>query len=188
MPDKRPAHSPFWVFSLSVYRKNAFSAACLSLQDARGLDVNFLLFALFAGSRGYPLSIADFARVERRVAPWRQNVVHPLRRVRRRLKQQTDLPHKAVESLRRAVLAQEIESERQQQRMMEAVVLVPEGLPDARVAAENQLRYLEVSRVPASENTVADLATLLRETFTGLGVAGAKALLVNRTSAIDGRS
>lgn len=187
MPDKRQAHSPFWAFSLSVYRKNAFSAACLSLQEACGLDVNFLLFALFAGSRGYPLSIADFARVERRVAPWRQNVIHPLRRVRRWLKQQTDLSHDAVESLRRAVLAQEIESERHLQCLMEAIVLVPEGLPDTLVGAENLLRYLEVSRVPASENRFGDLATLLRETFTGLGVAGAKALLVNRTSAIDGR-
>ena len=142
--------SHFWSFSLAVYGNHAVAAACIALQDRCGLDVNLLLFALFAGSRGRTLSRTDYERVESAVAPWRENVVWPLR---------------------------EIESEEHQQRQMESVLPIREGSPDVGAAADNLLRYLERSSVSADQSTISDLAMLLNGAFTSLDGAKAKALL-----------
>src|SRR5215472_10605000 len=132
MPDKveLPA-SPFWTFTLAVYRREGVSPACIALQDRLGLDVNFLLLCLYAGLRGCRLDAHDFARVEDRVAPWRSHVIHPLRAVRRWLKEQQLLEKAASDQLRRGVLGHEIESESVQQRLMEAAVTVPAGASSA---------------------------------------------------------
>jgi uncharacterized protein (TIGR02444 family) len=50
--------SDFWRFSLSFYRTQDVPAACISLQDRHGLDVNIMLFALWLASMGR----AGFAR------------------------------------------------------------------------------------------------------------------------------
>ena len=79
--------NPFWDFSLSVYARSGVPAACLDLQDRRGLDVNVLLFAAWAGlGCGVRLSAEELARADSAIAPWRAEVVRPLRAVRRRVK------------------------------------------------------------------------------------------------------
>jgi uncharacterized protein (TIGR02444 family) len=174
--------SDFWSFSLSVYRDETVSAACIALQDRFGLDVNVLLFALFAGSRGRTLSRQDFEGLERSIAAWRENVVRPLRAVRRWLKHQIHLPHRAVVGLRRGVLAREIESEAHQQRLMESTLPIGSGSPDVDVAAENLLRYLELSGLTMDHDATSKLAPLLSATFAPLDEADATALLVARAS------
>ncbi len=169
--------SPFWTFTLAVYQREGVSPACIALQDRLGLDVNFLLLCLFAGSRGHELSADDFARVEERVAPWRSNVIHPLRAVRRWLREQQLLEKAPSDQLRRGVLGYEIESEGVQQRLMEAVVTVPEGVPSAPTAGSNLARYLGSARAKPSDADKADLATLLSQVFPPLSREAAQALL-----------
>jgi uncharacterized protein (TIGR02444 family) len=169
--------SPFWDFTLAVYRKDGVSPACIALQDRLGLDVNFLLLCLYAGSRGLKLSADDFARIEERVAPWRKNVIHSLRAVRRWLKEQQLLAKAPSDQLRRGVLGYEIESERVQQRLMEAVVAVPQGAPSASTAASNLGGYLGWARTKPSDADKADLATLLSQVFPPLSRDAAQALL-----------
>ena len=169
--------SPFWTFTLAVYQKEGVSTACIALQDRLGLDVNFLLLCLFAGSRGHKLSADDFARIEERVAPWRKHVLHPLRAVRRWLKEQQLLEKAPSDQLRRGVLGYEIESEGVQQRLMEAVVTVAEGAPSASAAASNLAGYLEWARTKPSDADKADLATLLSQVFPPLSREAAQALL-----------
>jgi len=178
MPDNvdLPA-SAFWTFTLAVYRKEGVSAASIALQDRLGLDVNFLLLCLYAGSRGRALTPGDFARLEVRVAPWRQNVIHPLRAVRRWLKEQQLLEKAPSDQLRRGVLSHEIESEGVQQRLMEVAVTIPEGSSSASTAACNLATYLVWARVKPGESDGTDLATLLSQVFRPLSLEDAKSLL-----------
>ena len=44
--------SVFWDFSLAVYGKPGFPQAAIALQDRHGLNVNMLLFCLWAGANG----------------------------------------------------------------------------------------------------------------------------------------
>ena len=110
------ASSPFWTFSLRLYRCDGVPPACLNLQDASGIDVNILLFTLYAASCGRGLAAADVAAIIARIDPWRHAVVVPLRGVRRYLR---DCPQgfeaPAVAALRQRVKAIELEAERLQQ-------------------------------------------------------------------------
>lgn len=178
MPDRLelPA-SPFWTFTLAVYQKEGVSPACIALQDRLGLDVNFLLLCLYAGSRGHKLGPEDFARIEERVAPWRKNVIHPLRAVRRWLKEQQLLDKAPSDQLRRGVLGFEIESEGVQQRLMEAAVTVPAGASSAPTAASNLKSYFVWARAELGDPDRNDLAVLLSQVFPPLSRDRAKVLL-----------
>lgn len=109
------ADNPFWDFSLAVYRRPGVPAACLDLQDRRGADVNVLLFAAWAGAAcGVRLTGAELARLDAAVAPWREEVVRPLRAVRRRAKGEDD-------GLYARLKAVELEAERIQQDRLHAL-------------------------------------------------------------------
>jgi len=169
--------SPFWDFTLAIYQKAGVSPACIALQDRHGLDVNFLLMCLFAGTRGRALGETEFARLEAAVAPWRQNVIHPLRAVRRWLKEQALVAKEQSDPLRRGILAREIDSEGLQQRMMEAEVAIPAGKPDAALACANLVRYLRWARVTPGDTDVADLAVLASQAAGTGDLEAAKSLL-----------
>ncbi len=101
---------PFWDFSLALYARPGIAPACLTLQDSHGQDVNLLLFCCWVGE---PLTAAALAEADALVAPWRTQVVQPLRAVRRWLKTRD-------EPLRQAVAAQELAAEQRQQAMLHA--------------------------------------------------------------------
>lgn len=81
------ANGGFREFALGLYGVDGVSRAALGLQDRRGVDVNMLLFAAFVGARGDQVLTRDAIEdVRRRVGPWQDAVVSPLRAVRRTLK------------------------------------------------------------------------------------------------------
>jgi len=174
MVDAQESPSEFLQFSIAVYGESTVSDACLWLQDEFGIDVNFLLFVLFCGHRGYAITVDDIERLENHLRPWRENVVRPMRRVRRWLKQQTN--YADVDTIRQPLLALEIECEKRQQRMMESL-LSPQGAPSGQVAAANAVRYLAACGVRRSTAVVDRLAAVLCAIFPGLSNADAKTLL-----------
>ena len=117
--DPKKTASPFWRFSLRIYGAPGAPAACLTLQDESGVDVNVLLFGLFAASQGRQLSAADVAAIAAAIDPWRLNAVVPLRGVRRFLK---DAPAgfeaQDIPALRQRVKMMELEAERLQQEVL----------------------------------------------------------------------
>ena len=135
--------NPLWDFSLAVYARPGVPAACLDLQDRRGLDVNVLLFAAWAGAAcGVRLSAEELARVDSAIADWRTEVVRPLRAVRRRVKGE-------VAALYAHLKATELEAERiQQDRLFAASGLAPRPGGSAALAAAN-LRLLVPEDDPA---------------------------------------
>jgi uncharacterized protein (TIGR02444 family) len=127
--------SAFWRFSLRFYALPDVAPACLALQDEAGVDVNLLLLLLFLAEKGRAVSRDDVARLDAAIAPWRGDVVEPLRALRRRLKTGVgDFPPGASEGLRNMVKKVELEAERLEQGRLESAALSL-GKPVARDAA-----------------------------------------------------
>lgn len=124
--------NPFWDFSLAVYGRPGVPACCLALQDRRGVDVNVLLFAAWAGlDCGIRLSAGDIARIDGSVSGWRDEMVRPLRALRRRAKTEDD-------ALYRRMKAAELEAERvQQDRLFAAGGFLPQPGGSVELAAAN---------------------------------------------------
>ena len=104
--------NPFWRFSLALYGHDGVAAACLRLQDQCGLDVNLLLYCGWAAQCGVALNEAQLARLAAQTQAWREEVVYPLRSVRRALKQgvtPVELPDS--DALRDAVKQMELKAE-----------------------------------------------------------------------------
>lgn len=103
----------FTDFALDLYGSAGVSPACLLLQERRAVDVNLVLFAAYVGAhRGRPLSAADLARVAASVRPWQDEVVVPLRRVRRRLADGPEpAPTAATTALRDRITGVELDAE-----------------------------------------------------------------------------
>ncbi len=129
----------FWRFSLSVYGQQGVPDICLALQDAHGVDVNVLLYLLFRATWGAELDADEIARLDAAIAPWRDEVVRPLRGVRRALKGAA-LARIAADDdrLRQRIKSAELEAERLQQmalaRLGEAMAGT-ETAPDAALGA-----------------------------------------------------
>jgi uncharacterized protein (TIGR02444 family) len=118
--------SPFWRFSLRFYRQPGVADACIALQDGCGVDVNVLLFFLWLATARRCVSLAVAREVCTTAAPWRDDVVVPLRTIRRRLKEGSALIERsATEAFRTRVKSLELESERLEQ---EALFALAEGL------------------------------------------------------------
>jgi uncharacterized protein (TIGR02444 family) len=124
----------FWAFSLELYARPGVAASCLRLQDEGGFDVNLLLLCCWIARSGRGrLSEADIAAAEARAAPWRRDVIEPLRAVRRGLKK---LPDAASLSLYAELKQIELRAEREEQRLLLASKL---GSPSAVGTADDDL-------------------------------------------------
>ena len=102
-----------WRFVCSFYAGKGVSPACLTLQDKLGVDVDILLFAVFAqATRGILLDRSDLGIVDSLVRDWRSEIVQVLRRVRTRLKAgPVPAPSSVTEALRNRIKAAELEAE-----------------------------------------------------------------------------
>src|SRR5918997_4159582 len=76
--------SPFWRFSLRIYP--AVADTCLELQDRFGVDVNILLFLLFAAHHGRKVNANEVHGITSAFSSWSRSAVVPLRSVRRFLR------------------------------------------------------------------------------------------------------
>jgi uncharacterized protein (TIGR02444 family) len=116
MPEAGDTAGEFWAFSLDFYGRPGVAESCLALQDGEGKDVNIVLWCLWVGwSRRGRLSAEHVAHAKAAVAPWRRDVVVPLRSVRRALKGSA-VPGAAA--LRNDIKAAELESERLQHAIL----------------------------------------------------------------------
>ena len=113
------SESALWKFSLRFYAQPGVAPACIELQDTAGVDVNLLFLLIFFADCEISLTRDDVARIDAAIAPWRNEVVRPLRTVRRALK--TDLGVGGAENLRAEVKRIELESERLQQEALFAL-------------------------------------------------------------------
>jgi uncharacterized protein (TIGR02444 family) len=120
MNDRSPsAETPFWRFSLNLYRQAGVSDACIALQDGCGVDVNLLLFLFWLASDDRQLSAGDVKLLDDNVRDWRNLTIIPIRDARRKLKDAATLVEPGrQEAFRNKVKAVELEAERLQQEAL----------------------------------------------------------------------
>jgi uncharacterized protein (TIGR02444 family) len=99
-PENTDDDDALWHFSLALYDRPGVAQALITLQNRDGFDVNLMLFALWFGISGRGALGSDTLRNE---------IVGPLRRLRRKLR---DHPDGDVQQLRQGVKALELASER----------------------------------------------------------------------------
>jgi uncharacterized protein (TIGR02444 family) len=106
------AIAPLRQFALAVHDVEGVPAACVLLQDRFDLDVNVLLLGAYIGVQGKTLAAEDVAAARAVVDAWHNEVVRPLRAVRRRLKSgPAPAPGPRTASLRRHVAGSELDAE-----------------------------------------------------------------------------
>jgi uncharacterized protein (TIGR02444 family) len=137
--------SLFWRFSLRTYRAPGVADACIALQDECGVDVNVLLFFLWLAADRKRVPAHNARAVCEQAALWHDDVVAPLRTLRRKLKGGSTLVEpNTAELFRTRIKAVELEAERLQQEALFAMVpnLETEPAESVEVAARaNVLLY-----------------------------------------------
>ena len=120
MPHASDKLAGFWDFSLAFYALPDVAPAFLRLQDECGADVNVMLFLLYLARAGRALPASEVARIHALAAPWRAEIVGPLRQVRRRLKAAVGaFEPSASAALRARVQRLELAAEKLQQQTLE---------------------------------------------------------------------
>lgn len=153
----------FWTYSLGVYGREEVRSSVLHLQEARGADVNLLLYAMWRASLGPPpFDRAHAAFLAARARAWREAAVEPLRAVRVGLRGGVaHVPGDEAEALRERVLALEIEAERVEQVVLETAGPPPEGRrAGAADPAAVGANLAAVTALGGGPLDVADLAAL----------------------------
>ena len=138
--------SPFWRFSLRTYRQPGVADACIALQDECGVDVNVLLFFLWLAADKKLIPALQARAVCEQAGLWRDDVVAPLRTVRRKLKDGSTLVGRDIaELLRTRIKAIELEAERLQQEALYAMVpnLAAEPAESVEAAARANVSVYE---------------------------------------------
>lgn len=162
-PAASSSERAFWEFSLFVYGREAVHDLCLALQDEHGFDVNLLLFCLWiADVQQKSLDRASIDRLRAATAPWMDDVVIPLRTIRRRLKQfhADQVSAAEAEGCRRIIKDAELEGERIEQlilvRALDLAAAQRFGSP--REAAEASFAaYAEALAAPGARPSLAKL-------------------------------
>ncbi|WP_319454300.1 MULTISPECIES: TIGR02444 family protein [unclassified Mycobacterium] len=110
----------FTAFALDVHAADGVSDAAILLQDRCAADVDVLLFAAFIGAvHGRDFGSQELTTALERVGPWQQDVVAPLRAIRRQLKNgPPPAPTQATIALRERIKQLELDAE-----MIELAVL-----------------------------------------------------------------
>jgi uncharacterized protein (TIGR02444 family) len=109
-----------WAFALRLYAEPGVADACLTLQDEAGVDVMMLLMIVFAGvRRRVLLTASEIRELDEVCRPWREQIVHPLRAIRIRLKSgPSPAPNAATEPFRSTINAAELAAERLQNQLL----------------------------------------------------------------------
>ncbi|MDJ0948916.1 MAG: TIGR02444 family protein [Alphaproteobacteria bacterium] len=164
--------SPVWSYSVDLYGRPGVSAACLSLQDRRGLDVNLLLYCCWLAAEGHGALSTDALRGTAEASqPWQRNVVAGLRAIRRQLKGGLQpVPRTLVAAVRDRLSALEIDCEQVEQFVLSD--LAPEApenpVPEedrATMAAANLRAYCTLDGARLNTDDIEDLISVLSGAF-----------------------
>jgi uncharacterized protein (TIGR02444 family) len=163
---KFPPH-PFWDYSLQLYRRPGVEKACLVLQDEFDLDVNIVLFCLWAGAEGPgQLTSAEITECIARGGRWQREVVQRLRFIRRTLKQdELGATPELVEVFRPRAQKLELAAEHVQQLLLADIVPHTRGAANGGIAVSNLRAYFNEVGLAADGNAREAMLIILRNAF-----------------------
>ncbi|WP_043307968.1 TIGR02444 family protein [Pseudomonas sp. ML96] len=118
-----------WSFALTCYARPGVEQACLRLQDG-GADVCLLLCALWLERRRITCDAQRLAQLQVVAAHWQQQVVGPLRKLRRSWKNDS-AADPALAQLRERIKALELDAERELLGRLEEVAQKWQATDDA---------------------------------------------------------
>ncbi|MCX7354262.1 MAG: TIGR02444 family protein [Alphaproteobacteria bacterium] len=179
-----PTKSEFWDYTLAIYGKQGFSPAVIALQDKLKLDVDILIFCCWTASTGRgPLNAATVAKAREVADPWQAEVVNALRIIRRRIKEGfKGTPEGLPAGLGKDILGREIDAERIEQMMLEAIAPAVTNAgksagDKAKDAADSLDAYLKACNIKADDADRGHLATVLASAFPEVDADKARTLL-----------
>ncbi|KMK68498.1 TIGR02444 family protein [Puniceibacterium sp. IMCC21224] len=148
-----------WTFAIETYGQDGISADCLRVQDTLDIDVPLLLWAAWAAVSGHVVDAATLNAADALASPWRDQVVRPLRAVRRQLKQgPAPAPCPVTEALRDKVKAAELSAEKIQLDTLATLTLRP-GVADPITALRRTAdRFASRDLTPDEDAILARLA------------------------------
>jgi uncharacterized protein (TIGR02444 family) len=169
-PPEEPDPGDLRGFAIALYGREGVASACLDLQERLGLDVNLLLFgAWLAAERSVALTPAQIAAARDEVAAWHDEVVKPLRAVRRQLRTgPAPAPSPRTDELRKSIQAIEIAAELIELDRLDAIGRRLPSAPSAPGSHDRVERNLAeivanaAGRTPHPQDHVAILAIAAR--------------------------
>lgn len=174
---KFPPH-PFWDYSLQLYGRPGVEEACLVLQDEFDLDVNIVLFCLWAGAEGPgQLTAAEIAECIARGGRWQREVVQRLRFIRRTLKQdEFGATPELVDIFRPRAQQLELAAEHVQQLLLADIVPDTRGETDGSVAVSNLHAYFDETGLAVDGNAREPMLIILQNAFAEMDAVDIKTL------------
>lgn len=159
-----------WKFATTIYAEPGIAETCLALQRDGDVDVLILLMTAYAAARhGSLFDDRDLLDIDELCAPWRAQIVRPLRALRIALKTgPAPAPGKSTEQLRSAIKRNELAAERLQNDLLAGYLLKknPARAAGARrevcQAVERAIRFFATrdgKSAMAALETVADAIT-----------------------------
>ena len=138
--------STIWPYVLRLYGVAEFGPAGIALQDSVGADVDILLYLCFLADGARPAARDDVARMDASVKAWRENVVKPVRALRRQLKDGiAPVPLSVSDPIRNIVKNVELDAERIQletlAREFPLASMPPSALDRDALARANVMAY-----------------------------------------------
>jgi uncharacterized protein (TIGR02444 family) len=156
----------FWEFSLAYYSRERVSAACLSLQNRRGADVNILLFCCWLATLSLKVEKAGLHAAIAAVEAWRRDVLEPLRSARRAVADQfPEIAKSDRQSIKHGALSVELECERVAQEKIAhsatGLSAADDGSTPLQLASAALETYLDLVVGAPDEQDAEDLRALL---------------------------
>jgi uncharacterized protein (TIGR02444 family) len=156
----------FWEFSLAFYSRERVSAACLSLQNRRGADVNILLFCCWLATLGLKVDASGLHAAIAEVEAWRRDVLEPLRSARRAVSDQfPEIAKSDRQAIKHGVLSVELECERIAQEKIAGAAsgqaTIEEAATPLQIASAALETYLDMVIGTPDEQDAEDLKALL---------------------------
>ena len=129
-----------WAFALHLYALPGVADACLRLQEEAGVDVMMSLMTVFAAVQyRVLLTHAEIRELDEACQPWREQIVHPLRAIRTRLKSgPAPAPGSATEPFRSTIKAAELAAERLQNQLL--AERLPLRAPERDIVTADDIR------------------------------------------------
>lgn len=137
-----------WDFALSFYAQAGVAETCVRLQDTYGVNVCLLIALRWLDERQQQLSAAQLAALQQHIQPWTQQLVVPLRALRRQLKQPiANAPQDELqEQIRSSIKQAELLAEKKLLLLLEAWLMQAMNNSQAQLANNLEV-YLQAQGV-----------------------------------------
>ncbi len=152
----------FWDFSVKIYQHSEVERVCLELQDNHGLSVVMLFYCVWVGVFRGKFEDDIYVKASTFSLSWDNEVVAPLREVRRWMKSSQDEQVISGALLREQIKAVELDAEHFQMNTLEGLY---SGAQEMSSGTEKQLSasIMNLTRYCADSNVIFD-ASLLKKT------------------------